>query len=411
MIFKKKNIFFYSLAMLCAFSICDKALGIAEKSDSLKKDVDASKTDKKHESKVFLTLYDDLALIEKHDFFDLDKTIQTISFLNLPKETLEKTLFLTSKGQTLEFLESFFEESDIKKDYHITVKNKSENSSSEVSLTFACTNITWKPYYSAKFSKDFEMLSLEGWIDIENQTNARFKDATLSIINNKSAISMDNGPEKSAPNQHADKANDVYLIGKNITLKEKSKKRFKWIKYDDMKTIKEYRLNMGGGYLEDLTNKDETPQLELWINCPNKEKALLQGPLTIYKNGLNDGQVETLTEIVLPFVKKDEMISFKMPSIHEDCHKAVPVKVAYEQTEFQKFTGKIVETANRITFQNVSEQLLSIKVFINFPSSDGVVLRESVPHQTEGGGLFWVMDIPAGEKIDLKYRLRFSQAL
>ncbi|CAO5676071.1 MAG: hypothetical protein HEEMFOPI_00950 [Holosporales bacterium] len=402
----KKNKYFLICVLFLGLSF--ENLAISQKEESLKKDVTYSKN-KKNEYKTVLTLYSDLAVVERHLLnFVFEKNLQKVAFLNLPKEMLDHTVFFNSDDKLLAFLESYFDEFDQKKDFYVTIKNSDIESSKDLVMTFATKGITWMPHYCARFSNDFEMLSLEGWIDIHNQTNTNLKEAKLCIIDSKSTFLNDES-EKTDPHAHQGNPVPAYEIGEGVFLKEKSQKRFGWVKYNDMPTTKEYRLDMGGSYLDDLTNKDLVPMLELWITCVNKDKMLPQGALTIYRQNAADGRMEALTKITLPFIKQNDLISFKMPGFSEACQKTLPVKVAYEQTEFQRFTGKIVETANRLTFQNITDQPISIKVFINFPTEDGIILRESIPHQTNGSTFFWVVDIPVHEKVDLKYRVRFSQ--
>jgi hypothetical protein len=376
--------------------------------DKIKQKEDSTQTSRSENIKNYLTVYSDIALIEKIEEFHLEKDDQKICFKDIPNEIIEQSIFLNTDDKNLTLLESYLDENNDQKNLYVTFNNNQEGVKTNISLTYATQNITWSPSYTAEFSKNYNQLTIEGWINVKNDTTANFKSTHLTISDGKSTIlpEPDEATELTDPKN---KTNERYKIETPINLKAKSTKRFNWIRYQDLQTSKEYRLNVGGLFLEDQTNKNNTPPLELWINCSNKEKPLPKGPLIIYKKN-EENQKQALTKMVLPFVKSEETMSFKMPELMNDCKPDSPIKIAYEQTEFQRFTGKIVETANRITLQNITDHPVSVKIFIDFPTSDGVVLRESIPHQTSNDkNFFWVVEIPVNEKIDLKYRLRFSQ--
>jgi hypothetical protein len=357
----------------------------------------------------YLTVYNDVALVEKIEMITFDQEKQTFSFHTLPLETIDQSVFLGTKNSTVEFLEFYTEILNESKKLSFSATGKT-GEKPEINIAYATKNITWEPFYTAEFSKNCDFLTLEGWIDITNQTHTDFESAELTIFDCESCLSEEPTKDTKKELPTETETQTQYAFGLPVDIKKKSSKRLSWIKYTDMPAVKEYRLNVGGVFLEDQTNKNEVPPLELWISSTNKNKQLPKGPLILYKKDDN-GKKQILSKMTIPFIKANDALSFKMPHLMDErCVSKQSMKIAYEQTEFQRFTGKIIETANRVTIQNISENPLSVKVFVDFPTPDGIILRENIPHQTDTDKRsFWLLDVPVGDKIDLRYRLRFTQ--
>jgi hypothetical protein len=350
-----------------------------------------------------ITIYNDLALVESTHQFSLKKGENLLTISDFPKGAVEQSFLITNLEKELTFLQAHFEESETDKKFIISCISE-EDSNQPFQLTYATEGIKWTPFYTAEFSYQYDTLHLNAWFVVNNDTNITFKGAALAFSSEVSHLSSE---EKEIFNNSV---LPYYHVPRCIDLPAKKSLQVNWVSRKNIPVVKEYRLNLAGDFLLDQTNKETSPKIELWITCRNGRKNLPNGPLVIYHRNKNNENY-TLAKMILPNIRKKQDIAFKMPDFSINTKSLTsPVKVSYEQTEFQRFTGKLIETANRVILKNTSPALARIKVCIDLPCKDDIILRESIPHKYDDKtGYYWDLEIPANDKIDLRYRLRIAQ--
>lgn len=351
-----------------------------------------------------ITIYKDLALIESVYQFPLTKGDNLLTISDLPKGALEQSFLITNLEKEVTFLQASFEDSETDKKFIVTCSSENEGYQ-PFQLTYATEGIKWTPFYTAEFSYQYDTLHLNAWFLVNNDTNITFKGAGLAFSSEVSHLLSE---EKEILNNNV---LPYYHVPRCIDLPAKKTLQINWISRNSIPVVKEYRLNLAGEFLLDQTNKETSPKIELWISCHNGQKHLPSGPLVIYHRNKNNENY-TLAKMILPDVRKKQDIAFKMPDFSINTKSLTPpIKVSYEQTEFQRFTGKLIETANRVILKNTAATPVKIKVCIDLPCNDDIILRESVPHKYDDKmGYYWDLEIPAHDKIDLRYRLRIAQS-
>lgn len=343
-----------------------------------------------------VTIYKDLAIIDREE--NIHSTKDDVIIKGLPKTIFPSSLFIQPHNG--EITESTLEDDQSEK--KLILKGLPE-SGTTLSITYAMDKIYWTPYYTVTFSPTCDAIDFHGAFEIENDTDTTFSNVSLQLHNAPSGLNLNDGKDDIIT---ADLT--PYDLPQQIDLRPFEKKRLTWTIAKNVQTTKEYRLDVGGVFFEDQTNKNETPTVELWVSCLNKLKPLPMGNMIVYQKTVDD-QKQALTKLILPTTKVGQIVAFKMP---EHLMQSVkhPFQVTYEQTEFQRFTGKLVETANRITVQNTSDQPVVLKIMGKFPTKEGVVLRESIPHQNlTDDEFYWTIELPPKDKAELRYRLRFPQ--
>lgn len=350
-----------------------------------------------------ITIYKDLALIESTHQFSLKKGENLLTISDLPKGVLEQSFLMTNLEKDISFLQANFEETETDKKFIISCTSE-EDGYQPFQLTYATEGIKWAPFYTAELSYQYDVLYLNAWFLVTNDTNITFKGAGLAFSSEVSHLMTE---KKEILNNNT---LPYYHISRCVDLPAKKTLQVNWGSRKNIPVIKEYRLNLGGEFLQDQTNKETSPKIELWISCQNGKKNLPSGPLVLYHRNKNNENY-TLAKMILPEIRKNQNIAFKMPDFSINTQSlALPIKVSYEQTEFQRFTGKLIETANKVILKNTSSIPTTIKVCIDLPCKDDVILRESVPHKYDDKiGYYWDLEIPANDKIDLRYRLRIAQ--
>lgn len=350
-----------------------------------------------------ITVYKDVALVETVQNVSIVKGDNVVIINDLPKEILEQSLLVNNFQKEIAFAEGSFEENAKSKEFKMNCTSNVDGYF-PFHVTYATAGIKWTPYYTAEFSYQYDRLHLNAWFSVENETDISFKGAGIAF---SSAIS--NLLSEQLAIQHK-KSALYYYVDRCVDLPSKKTIQINWLSVHDVPVTKEYRINLGGEFLEDQTNKNTQPVIDLWVSCDNVAKNLPEGNMIIYRRNKSN-ENHSLTHVVLPGIRKKENIAFKMPDFSINTKDLTPpIVVSYEQTEFQRFTGKLIETANRLTLKNTSSQPVNIKVLPELPSKDDLILRENMPHECESDRTnYWNITVPANDKVDLRYRLRFTQ--
>ena len=350
-----------------------------------------------------LTIYNDLALVEGESYFSITRGSNSLTLSELPAGIIENSLLVTFLEEGISLVESKFEGVDHLKEFKISATS-SVDGYLPLQYTYATSGVSWEAFYMGEFSYEYDKLHFNGWFNVKNETNLDFKGVSLVFSNQSSHL-------LNAQNEIQGAEKPLYFtVERCVDLPEKKSIQVSWASRSSVPVSKEYRLDLGGEFLTDQTNKSTDPNVDLWISCENGARNLPTGPLILYHRD-KKGHNRALTKTILPDVSKLSNYAFKMPrfSISEK-HLQPPIKVTYEQTEFQRFTGKLIETANRLTLRNTSSDQVTMKVFVKFPSKDDLILRESMQHQVDKNyGNYWIIKIPGNDKAELRYRLRFSQ--
>lgn len=270
-------------------------------------------------------------------------------------------------------------------------------------MTYTTDGLSWSPIYTADLSQDCKSLNLNCWFTVHNETNTLFENVHLTLFDKNSGFIQIDDVNPSFEKR----AKNLFSIERPVRLLPMQQQRIMWLQESNIPLKKEYVLNLGGVFLTDMTSSDVVPKIETQLSWVNTFKNLPLGPITFYQDsGVN--HKSPLMQSTLTKTALNMPVSFRMPA-HLENGDEQPIQLSYEQTEFQKFTEKLTETANRLTLKNTKMDPVTVTVYIDFPAKTGMIVRDSIAHQTDGQKKrYWIFTIKPGEKIDLKYRARIT---
>ena len=387
-------------------SITDKKQEITSQPQK-KKSISGKPGVEKNTDSCAMELYTDCAIVELKTQVSVSpkKTTQiTQSFpMNMHDDSFHMVLRNNLMG-ALHMLDFSVQSNNNNKEVIVNTDNNFDTVQKvETDITYTTGGLTWKPFYTADLSPDYKSLNLNCWLTVHNETSTSFDNVYLTLFDKDSGFR----PIDDVTPAFGKRAKNLFKIERPVTLPSMQKKRIMWLQASNIPLKKEYVLSLGGVFLTDMTNSDTVPKVDTQLSWTNTFKNLPLAPITLYQESETQHK-SPLMQTTLQKTGLNMPVSFRMPG-HLQNGDEQPIQVSYEQTEFQKFTAKLTETVNRLTLKNTKTEPVTVKVCVNFPIKSGMIVRDSIPHQTDGHKKrYWIFTIKPGEKIDLKYRARVT---
>jgi hypothetical protein len=271
-----------------------------------------------------------------------------------------------------------------------------------IEVAYQTAGINWQADYNAILNPNDTKLDLGGWVTINNQSGATYKDAKLKLIAGdvrrvqpqpvftagmmrKSAMveSVNGFEEKSFFEYH------LYTLGRPATVAQNQTKQIELLKAADVPVRKvflydgapQYRfyggLNEDAGYGSENSNKKVNVVVEVKNSKENNlGMALPKGKMRLYKRDEADGSLEFIGEDEIDHTPKDETVKLhigdafdivgerKRTDFHVDAgshiitesfeirvrnHKTEPVEVLVKETLYRWNNWEITETNQKWT--------------------------------------------------------------
>ena len=300
-----------------------------------------------------------------------------------------------------------------------------------LTLSYLTKGISWKVDYTAEMLSD-DKLNLWGWITLNNESGADYKNATLQFVagevnqvNNNSGI-QPRAVMLSAKTQNANMA----VMGKTTALNQMPKELGSYYFYT--LPFKTDVLNNQSKQLALLEKKNVTYQKEykfvspfyLWngVTGGSFEK---QTPDEIVQlnNDKNAGLGEVLPQGVIRFYDKQQSQNlaflgenvFAQLAVGEKSElklgKSFDLTAEGKVVNIQKVAPNAVEALIEIIFSNASDKNESVSFVQSFGSLWNM-LEENIPAQNKTAEKAeWQVSVPARGKTTLSYKVRLSSAL
>ncbi|MBY0462425.1 MAG: hypothetical protein K2Q34_04515 [Alphaproteobacteria bacterium] len=380
-----------------------------------------------------LTIYKDATLIQQIRSISTESG-KDGSFQGIPNSICPESFMISSATK-----ENGFEISEFSlapaaagaSDLGVTLsfKNTTSNLLKEIQLLYLFKNLDWHIDYAFYFSPNYEDVKLNAWIEVNNKSGVAFPKAQIQFIDClvPASFSPLNPPSDSQADIQSHKKDALtlsdhahaYVYDQLVDIPANGAKRISWVNSQAIKAKQDYRLFVGGAYLEDMEGKPAHPVVETWISFQNTKEQTLGHPLpkgeaTLY-HGDEKGAIEVLGKAFIPHTSVGQEISVKIPatqaeknfSTTNDNKALQSFETELEQTEFKKLSDKITESSYRLNLKNKANQPITIRVTLDLPKGTWTVVRENISHQQNGDHqVFWTIQIGANSEVDLKYRVR-----
>jgi hypothetical protein len=366
----------------------------------------------------FLTVYNNAALARQQLTFATQTGTQPHTLSGLPGTLLpESIMLLLTNEPTAESVRDFYVESqDAGKNatLHFTTALTDASLAKGASLIYAFKGLTWQSLYTLKLSPQLDSLSLNCWVEMANQTQASFKNASIQLVDGLAPHIETKEGEAQAATLRA------YSLPGSVDIQPDQTKRINWYSKQGLVSTQELRVSVGGEHLRDMEAKIAHLSVDTWLSISNSKEVGLglpmpRGQAMLYYQD-DQGNLELLGKTEINALMEGQELSVRVPATQaEKMGKALissqslrNLEVDLDQTEYKKLSDRISEANYRLTIRNKSDKPVVIRATLDLPTcEEWVIVRENIGHLENGPKqISWRIHAqPSGES-DLKFRVR-----
>jgi hypothetical protein len=369
-----------------------------------------------------VTFYKDGALIKQGYLLALSKGKQASKIAGIANSIIYESLMLSlsalPKEATVDEVTLVKAEEENTMALNLMVNSAVNEPKNFINLTYLLRNMSWKPFYAIQFLSGYQELIFNGWIDLSNKTGIALKNAQIQFVDGNIPPIQGDVLDK---NQAKVKG---YIYKGVLDLQKNENKRLNWVFSGVLKTKQDYRVFVGGKFLNDMDNKSANPVMETWVSFRNTTENALgqdlpQGVAILYYQDEN-GQLEVLGNTNLRHIASGQEISVKIPSTQIDKFdksnkkESKRLEIELEQNQFRTLSDlHMTESHYCLNLKNPKSEQIVIRVVLDFPSDmeQWEIIRETLKHEKSGeNNIHWNVIVPANSIVQLKYQLRYIKA-
>ncbi len=282
----------------------------------------------------------------------------------------------------------------------------------EIELSYAADGLAWTSLASGELKGDH--LALTVWADLSNASGTDFTDATLRLV--AGSTQSGSGAPKLMARAMADAAPSpmreaigpyhVYTLPRPVTLRDGESRQVPLLPPAQITVSRELVLDPQAAHLflsRALDVRAQHPVLRLSFANTAKAglgKPLPGGPIRVTMRGPG-GEPVLLGEEQMPALPEGGEAKLTLGQSFDVTARRV-------QTDFQKVSAEVTETAWEVRLANGAEQAAAVTVREAF-RSDWLVLEESLPHAKDNAAqVHWTVSVPAKGEAVLRYRVRMK---
>jgi hypothetical protein len=292
--------------------------------------------------------------------------------------------------------------------------------SQRVEASYLTAGISWKSDYVMLINAADSRADLTGWVTINNQSGATYRDAALKLVAGdvNRAASRDDARRamemaaKAASPAVADREfksegffeYHLYTLDGRTTIKESQTKQLTLLSAADFPVEKRFIYYGAAGYHRTqygvpIANQKVGVYLDIRNTKENRLGVPLpKGKVRVYKADASGSQ-QLIGEDWIDHTPKDERVRIKMGEAFDVVGERV-------QKDWKKIGGNLYEIEWEITLRNHKKEAVTVEVIEPMPG-DWEVLRATQPHEKlEAFTARWKIAVPKEGAATLGYRTR-----
>lgn len=286
----------------------------------------------------------------------------------------------------------------------------------DADLSYLTNGLTWRADYVAELSDDGISIDLSAWATISNTTGTDFPNATLKLVAGdinravpqpqmmRALETASRGPKMAADvMQQSLAAFHLYVIDKPVTLRDHQTKQLALLSANNV-IVQTDLVSRGDSFASrgPMMGQQRKAQATRSLVFENTEDEGLGTPLpagTVRVYGQDSsGALQLLGEDGVAHTPKGQDVRLTLGRDFD-------VTVVREQLEFLRASDRITISSNRITVSNAKDSAVTVRIAERM-QGDWEIVEESAAHTKVLGEAEWVVDVPAGEDVQVEYRVR-----
>ncbi len=289
----------------------------------------------------------------------------------------------------------------------------------EVEATYLTNGFGWKADYVLTVGKDDAAGELSGWVTIDNNTGATYKNAKLKLVagdvNRVSApeyapkammmrgvMAMDAGAAQFS--EQAMFEYHTYDLKRRTTLKNNQTKQISFLPSTPLKLQKEYTVRSENYFfMQQWSGNDQPQPVNVSIRFLNAKTnglglPLPAGIIRMYKED-KEGGLQFVGEDRIQHTPKDDELKLNVG-------RAFDVNFKRKQMSFQQLTTRMNESEWEITLKNAKD--VPVTVLVDEPlGTNWKILSSSIPYKKlDAFNVRFEVTVPANSSTTLKYKVQ-----
>ncbi|MBU1043132.1 MAG: DUF4139 domain-containing protein [Candidatus Omnitrophica bacterium] len=300
---------------------------------------------------------------------------------------------------------------------------KNDNSKAQnIEASYLTTGINWKADYIAVINDDNSIADLNGWVTINNQSGAAYKNALIKLVagnvNQVQEASGHLGRAKASIMMESDKAfaeesffeYHLYTLQRASTLKNQQTKQIELLKAGDI-PIKEKLVYYGANYYYRNQNTGQVMSKEkigVFLEIENKEQNNLGMPLPAgiiraYKKD-KQGSLQFIGEDKIEHTPKNEKITIKMG----DAFDVIGERKQLDYKILSRNSNQLFDTEQQwqIKLRNHKDKEVQVEVIEPIPGDWQIIDSSDKYIKTEASTIKFIVKLKKDEEKTIDYRVR-----
>ncbi len=258
----------------------------------------------------------------------------------------------------------------------------------QVEVTYLTGGISWRADYVVTLNREETKIDLEGWVTLNNQSGAQYTDAQMKVVAGevnvvqppmpmmeaKADFAMGRAMAAPPPMREESFAEyHLYTLPRKTTIKQNESKQVSLLTAAGVavKKVYEYRGS------EQFYSQPIPPQMEekvgVFLKFDNKEAnhmgmPLPAGVMRVYQED-SEGMLQFSGEDGIKHTPKDEEVRLRLGN-------AFDVVGERTQTDFQRISDRVFESAYEIKIRNHKDAAISVDV-VEPMTEDWTILEKS----------------------------------
>lgn len=289
----------------------------------------------------------------------------------------------------------------------------------KIEARYLTNGINWRASYVAVLNEMDDRADISGWVTIDNKSGAIYKNARLKLVagdinrvdefqppRTRDTLALQKAEAMAQFAEHEFFEYHIYTLESPTTLKNNQTKQISLLSAQNIPIKKEFVFQGARYYYMSKYGEISSKQkVSVYIEFLNKKEhnlgiPLPKGIMRVYKYD-HDKSLQFVGENTIDHTPKDEKIRIKLGE-------AFDVVASRKQTDWQKLSDKLYETAFEVSIRNHKKEDILVKVVEPLPGQWNV-LQSS--HEFKKFDAFTIhFDIPVKKDLETKliYRVRIK---
>ena len=295
-------------------------------------------------------------------------------------------------------------------------------------ITYLTNGLGWEASYVLLLADDSKSIDLDGWITLNNQSGASYKDAKLKLVAGdinrapqptpvfkfESDTVMEAAAAAPAVAERSFAEYHLYQLQRPVTIKDNQTKQVQFVSASDVKAEKAYTYDGStpyGGYgpiydtgFGNTGNTKVDVSLTFNTGKDGVDAELPRGVIRMYQADI-DGSELLIGEDTIDHTAKGEDVSLTIGQ-------AFDLVGERTQTDFNRIGDNVVEETYEIELRNQKEsEDVTIRVVEHLSRGTNWEILDASPEsfeKTDSSTIEWQVPVPAQGKATVKYTVRYT---